>query len=541
MVLVDISAVRKSFDQVFLFEIPRLQITSGQRIGLVGRNGTGKTTLLRLIRGDEVPDQGQIRRFGSLAMVQQLAHEPQLLPSTDGMDKFWRVPQHSGRSGGEQTRAQLAAAASCHAHVLLLDEPTSNLDMDGIAQVETMIMEHEGAVVLISHDQAVLDRVCTHIWDLDDGTITEYQGNYSKYRRQKDRKALSEQRDYEQYVQERQRLEQAVARRHTQSQSMRKTPKRMGNSEARLHKRAVGTKQAKLNQAAKALESRLEQLEPVNKPRQEQRIQFDLRTDETLGNRWALVADDAVGRIGSHEVYDALRLQLPRGGCLAVVGPNGSGKSTFLRSIEQRAAGLSIPGAARIGFFHQQLDTLDPDATLLEAVMADSPWSESFVRTVLARLLFRREQMATSTSVLSGGERVKATIAQLILGRHNILVLDEPTNYLDIPSIQGLTGVLQAYPGTVIFASHDRQFIGTLADHVLDFRRRPPRFFQGTWEQLHKPAPTAPDETEQLLLRTKAAELAGRLAAASDNEERRQLDAQWRQILEELRRMEPTS
>ncbi len=541
MLYVDIQHVRKSYDEVFLFEIPQLQISAGQRIGLVGRNGSGKTTLLRLIQGSELPDSGTVRVFGSLTMVQQLASAPDPDEISHGLDKVWRVPKHSGRSGGEQTRAQLARSANERVHVLLLDEPTSNLDMDGIAQLETMILAHEGAVVMISHDQTVLDRVCTHIWDLDDGTLKEYKGNYTKFRQQKDLQVTAQQRDYDNYTVERQRLQNAIVEKKGQSQGMRKTPKRMGNSEARLHKRAIGTKQGKLNQTAKALESRLEQLEAVEKPRDEQGIQFDIHVQEPLASSWALMADGTRGCIDGHQVYDSLRLQLPRAGRLAVIGPNGSGKSTFLRSIEEGVAGLRLPGSARIGFFHQQLDSLEPNATLLESVMQSSPWSETFIRTILARLLFRRDQVHTVTSVLSGGERVKAVMAQLILGRFNMLVLDEPTNYLDIPSIQGLTAVLQAYPGTLIFASHDRSFISQLADHILDFSQRPPKFFQGTWKQWRRPAPTANRDTELLLLRTKAAELSGLLAAATDEQERSALDQQWLKINKSLRDLESPS
>ncbi len=532
MLILESRDIEKSYDGRQLFEIESLEIRSGERIGLVGSNGSGKSTLLKILAGQIQPDRGNVTGRGTTVLAEQFPHERQRILARETAGP-WSVPLRLQMSGGEETRAQLAEVLARPSHLLLLDEPTSNLDMEGIIRLEKELRHRSGAVVLVSHDRTTLDNLCTHIWHLNEGKLEVYRGNYSAFEKESARRELEALHHYEQYASEKQRLQRALSEKKQQSQSMRKTPKRMGNAEARLHKRAVGTKKSKLDRGAKAIESRLEQLQAVEKPVEQSPVRFDLAPEDTLNSAFAVQAQDAAGRAGRSIVFSDLNMQLPKGAKLAVVGPNGSGKTTFFRCLEQGCQGLTVPGSASMGFFHQDMRTLRGNKTLLENMMETSAYREAFVRTILARLLFARHQMQQPVSQLSGGERVKASLAKIILGRYNVLVLDEPTNYLDITGLDALAEVLQAYPETLLFATHDRRFIAGTGTHILDFGRMPPRFFPGTWDQYQQP--TTEKGAGRLVLETRAAALTAKLHELTDEDERQSIETELQSITQQLR------
>ena len=316
-------------------------------------------------------------------------------------------------------------------------------------------------------NRQLLNEVCTSIWEVAEGRVTCYPGNYDAYLEQKEHARTRAWFEYEQYIQEKRRLVQAAREKSQQSKSMKKAPSRMGNSEARLHKGTVREKKAKLDKEAKAIQSRIAQLEQKSKPKTEEEIVFDLNYFRPIHSKTILTFKEVKAQVGKRILFNGLSGQIKPGDKVAILGKNGAGKSTLLDSIVRGEDGIELAKPARIGFFHQKLKILDEEKTILDNVQVTSKYSEQFIRTVLARLLFKREEVNKPVYLLSGGERVKTALAKVFLGDYNLLLLDEPTNYLDLQTKEALQIVLQAYPGTILFVSHDCYFVKALATHVL--------------------------------------------------------------------------
>ena len=233
----------------------------GERVGLVGENGAGKSTFLHILAGDLLPDDGLITRRAPVSLISQFgdAAEASLDPALGS--EFAAPPAREGLSGGEKTRRRIAGALSGKSQVLLADEPTTDLDAAGIQRLEKHLRAYPGALVLISHDRALLDGVCTRIVELEDGKLTSFPGNYSAYRQEKQRRRSFQQFKYEQYRAEEKRIRTMIQRETELASQKTGMPKRMGNSEARLHKREDTVVQGKIHQVRKMFESRLGRLE----------------------------------------------------------------------------------------------------------------------------------------------------------------------------------------------------------------------------------------------------------------------------------------
>jgi macrolide transport system ATP-binding/permease protein len=344
-----------------------------------------------------------------------------------------------------------------------------------------MLLAFHGGLLLISHDRMLLENVCNKVLDLDNGVFTLYNCGYRDYLEQKEREKRAYQARYDAFAAERERLGQVAIARKQQSASIKRAPKRMGNSEARLHKMGGQKQKEKLDRAAKAAKSRLNQLEKVEKPWQPKPIVFDITPSKVYSP--VLVSVDGVSRsFDSRVILDDCRCVIPNGRKTALIGPNGAGKTTLLNIIAESGAGITPCAGLKIGYYRQDTGGVDDNISILENVMAHSVYDETFVRTILARLLFRRDEIHKNASVLSGGERLKLAMAGIVLSDFNLLILDEPTNFLDIASRQALTDVLAAYPGAVLFASHDRAFLSAVADRIIRLENGKTNTFEGGFE-----------------------------------------------------------
>jgi macrolide transport system ATP-binding/permease protein len=381
-------------------------------------------------------------------------------------------------SGGERTKTLIAAAFARQPDLLLADEPTTNLDINGIEKLEHMLRAFRGGVLLISHDMMLLTNVCNKVLDLDGGVFTLYNCGFEDYLAQKEREKAAHLAQYNAYAAERQRLAHVAADKAKQSANVRKTPTRMGNSEARLHRMGGQKQKEKLDRAAKAAKSRLEQLEKVDKPWRQKPLVFDIRPG-ALHNPVLVSADGVTKKYGERVILDNCRFVIPNGKKTALIGPNGAGKTTLLNMIAGRSEGVAACAGLKIGYYRQDTGGLKDSESLLGNAMAHAVYGETFVRTILARLLFRRDELHHPAGVLSGGERLKLALACVILSDFNLLLLDEPTNFLDIASRQALTDVLAAYPGAVLVASHDRAFISAVCDRVISLDTRETTTFEG--------------------------------------------------------------
>ncbi len=453
-------------------------VDDGERIGLIGRNGTGKSSLLAVIAGNADLDGGALKRRDGLrtVLVEQepaLPEAPTLRDSLgrragsafhpDDDRERWRVEARlveylhrfgldealppASASGGQRKRAALALAFALAPDLLLLDEPTNHLDLDGIGLLEDLVRRQPAAIV-ITHDRMFLDKVATHIVELDRGFLRSYPGNFAAYEARKEGELAAEvvaNRKFDAFwKQEETWIRKGVEARRTRDEG------RVRRLEALRRERAA----------------RRERAGTVN---------FTLQAAERSGK---LVAElmHATKAWGDNVVVRDLDLSVMRGDRLGIIGPNGAGKTTLLKLV----LGDLAPdrGTARLGtklevaYFDQMRAQLDPARTLADTISPGSEWIDTgsgrkHVLSYLADFLFPPARAQAPVATLSGGERNRLLLARLFAQPANLLVLDEPTNDLDIESLELLEDTLQSYPGTLLLVSHDRAFLDNVVTQTL--------------------------------------------------------------------------
>jgi macrolide transport system ATP-binding/permease protein len=489
MLLLNAGNIKKYYADRLILEVDDLKIYTGDRIGIVGANGSGKTTLMDILSGCIEPDEGYVKRYCELAYIRQFEKERRGKVEGKLLKEFEldRKLQRDGLSGGERTRLKIVEAFSKDNVLLFADEPTSNLDYKGI-ELLTQKLDRLDSFVIISHDRSLLDKLCTHILEIRDGKVRMYNGNYTFYRQQykmdQDRAAD----EYKKYISEKTALESAIANRAKRAKKMRKAPKRMGNSEARLHTRTANEKQEKLHNAANSLVTRLEKLEAKEKPRELSSIKLDFSLTNPPENRFIITCEKLSFNYDTVPVFEDAGFSLYNGVKTALWGENGSGKTTLLNLISESYnnighSNISIVPKAKIAYFRQGFENLVPQETVLENVMRDSVQQETVARTILARLLIQGDAVYKRVEVLSGGEKIKVAFAKIFVSNANVLLMDEPTNYLDMQSIEALENVLKEYEGTVLFVSHDRAFVNNVADRLLLIKDRRIEAFDGKLDE----------------------------------------------------------
>jgi macrolide transport system ATP-binding/permease protein len=537
MLLLEANNIEKYYGDRLIIKTHQLQVFHGERIGIVGKNGEGKSTLVKILANELEADRGTVKIFCPFSFIPQL----EVLETSEIASNFknhWGIPQgeHHSLSGGEETRKKIASAFASDAKLIIADEPTSHLDVQGIEKLEKELKEFDGSIVIISHDQELLNQVCTSIWEVDSGRIHCYEGNYRNYLEQKQHMKDRQRFEYEQYRKEKQRLEQAAL--NISQKSFKKAPNNMGNSEAKRYKSVIGKKSAKLDKKVKSIRSRIDQLEKKEKPKTEEDIIFDINGFNRIHSKIAISFQQVSAKVGECILFSQLNGVIKPGSKVALIGNNGVGKSTLLNMIARGHEGISVAKPVRIGFFHQQLENLDENKTILENVKETSNYTEQFIRTILSRLLFKREDVHKKVYMLSGGERVKTALAKIFLGNYNVLLLDEPTNYLDIQTKEALQKVLKAYPGTIVFVTHDRYFVKELATHVLIIENNKAVLKDIDHLNATKTSVTKQDkETSLLAIEMELAETISKLSVVRKEEEKQLLEAKYTDLLRKKKQL----
>jgi ATP-binding cassette subfamily F protein uup len=477
MALLSLRNAELAFGLHPLLDRAQLSLERGERIGLIGRNGTGKSSLLKAIAGRIALDDGELAVATGLNIV-LVEQEPELPEAPTMRDSLsikgrlaslgeererWsteaRLTEYLHRlgvaaersphsaSGGERKRAALALAFALQPDLLLLDEPTNHLDIDGILALEELLLEGPTAIV-ITHDRAFLDRIATRIVELDRGLLRSYPGNFAAYEARKSDQLAAEEianRKFDKFwAQEEAWIRKGVEARRTRN-------------EGRVR--------------------RLEQLREQRAARRERMGKVKLSLDE--GERSGkLVAElEAVNkRFGDRVIARDLSLRIQRGDRWGLIGPNGIGKSTLIKLI----LGKLAPDAGRVrlgtnvqvAYFDQLREQLDPDKSLIETISPGSDWIEiggerKHVMSYLGDFLFPPQRAKSLVRSLSGGERNRLLLARLFARPANVLVMDEPTNDLDIESLELLEETLQSYAGTLLLVSHDRTFLDNVVTQTL--------------------------------------------------------------------------
>ncbi len=527
MSLLLVRDVQKHFGAQAVLRGATFQIDPGEKLGLVGRNGGGKTTLLGLIAGVEQPDWGEVQRrrntrigwvpqrpefargttvrsyvAGGLDEARQALLELDRLGEEmahaqgEALDRLlvehaevaerverlgaWEIERRvetvlSGiglapelwdreaatLSGGEKSRTALARELAAAHDLLLLDEPTNHLDLEGIEWIESWLRELAGAVVVVSHDRRLLDRAVDGILELEHGRLNRYPGRYSKYLALKEERYQGELRAYEQQ-RDQMRKEEAFIKKHMGSQ-------RTSEAKGRM--------------------KRLKGVERLERPHHDVRRPLLRAPEAGRGGEVVLETFDlAFGYEGHRALFSHVELRVGRGDRIGIVGRNGAGKSTLIKLL----AGRGEPTAGRVvfghgalcGYYDQDTSHLAPDGTPLGELRKVLPLAtDQELRDHLARFLFRGDEVEKSIAALSGGERARVSLAQLVVGAPTWLALDEPTNHLDLAGRTALEEMLSAYQGALVCISHDREFLDGLCNRILEVEAGTVRQYTGNYSE----------------------------------------------------------
>ncbi|MDE2288225.1 MAG: ATP-binding cassette domain-containing protein [Burkholderiales bacterium] len=512
MSLFSISAAQLAFGHVALLDHAEFSLEAGERVGLIGRNGAGKSSLLKIVAGLIAPDDGQITRQNGISTVyvpqepafdaqqtvfdavasglgemhvtlsayeriaEELAssgegaeHDALLaeftalqasLDASDGWQLKTRVETTLAQlkldgharvgtlSGGLQKRVALAQALVARPDVLLLDEPTNHLDFDSIRWLEELLLGFRGSLLFITHDRSFLDRVATRIVELDRGRLLSYPGNFSKYQERKAQQLAAEQVENEKF------------------------DKLLSQEEVWIRKGVEARRTRSV--------SRIERLLQMRRERAARReAQGNVKLDIAQADRSGKVIAELVNvskSFGTRCVVRDFSATLMRGDKVGIIGPNGAGKTTLLKII----LGQLAPDAGQvrngtnlqIAYFDQMRAQLDPERSLVDTISPGSDWIEingtrKHVMSYLGDFLFSPERARSPVRSLSGGERNRLLLARLFAKPANVLVLDEPTNDLDIPTLELLEELLEDFSGTVFLVSHDRAFLDNVVTSVI--------------------------------------------------------------------------
>lgn len=449
-----------------ILKIDRLAIHQFDRIGIVGKNGAGKSTLLKLLAGLIQPTKGKVYAHVDCGYFEQM-EPPKGTEANPALLGKLNVPKDSEQlSGGEQTRKKLAQLFTHYYEALLIDEPTTHLDQEGISFLLDELRYYYGALVLISHDRTVLNELVTTIWEVDEGKVRIYSGNYDEYLEQKQLEREQQNQAYEQFVKEKNRLEKAAEEKMQKAEKIARAVRKSKTEKPNrmFETKSKGTSQKAIQRAAKAIEQRMERLGEIEPVKEERPLVFHQSKALELHNKFPIMADEFTLQIGDKMLLDGASFQFPLGKKIAITGSNGSGKSTLLHHIANKAPGLTLSPKAQFGYFEQMSYQFTSDETVLQFIKSSSDYNEGFIRSVLHSMQFVGTDIQKNINSLSGGEAVRLQLCRLFLGRYNILLLDEPTNFLDLHAIKALERFILAYDGTILFVTHDQTFINYVAD-----------------------------------------------------------------------------
>ncbi len=504
-----------------------MQINPLEKVGLVGRNGAGKTTVFRLITGEESPDAGNVLKakdlkIGLLAqhvdfeenetvhtaalsafkelhdieaemrrleakmafdagpeILEQYAELQTEFETRDGFtfaakaeaillgigfDKeLWDLKTEN-LSGGQKNRLGLVRLLLSNPDILLLDEPTNHLDVNAVEWLEDFLVTYENSYVVISHDRYFLDKTCQKIFEIENGKAVSYTGNYSKFLVERELRREQQQREFEN--------QQAY----------------INKTQEFIRKNLAGQK----TKQAKSRRTMLEKMERVEAVAPDQSSgKFQIKNVERAGANVLMLEDLAIG-YDENILAEDINFTLHLGECVGIIGGNGTGKTTFLKTVlgKQREIEGKINWGSKtnIGYYSQQLEGLNERFSIIEELRSVAPSATTGeLRSFLALFLFFGEDVFKTVGDLSGGEKGRLALAKLIYSNVNVLVLDEPTNHLDIPSREALENALASYPGTILTVSHDRFFLDRVATQIFSFEGDGEfELFNGNYSEFHR-------------------------------------------------------
>ena len=546
MLLASIDKLKKYYLDRLILDIYKFEIQENDKIGLVGANGAGKTTLIKTLIRDTDIDEGHVYLTNSYSYVSQnedikdLYIDNKIKSLLNAPNKF-----EDYLSGGEKVKLKIVNALKEKKKLIIADEPTSNLDQESIKILEKMLKNHNGALLLVSHDRQFLDSLCNTIVEIDEGKIKVYKGNYTTYLKLKEKEVKRQEFEHEQYKTEKNRLENAKIQKNELKNSIRKTPKRMGNSEARLHKMGGQRGKKNLDGNIKAIQSRIDKLEVKEKPKNINQIKIYIQDGMEIVSKNLIEVKDLTLKVDEKLLLNDVSFKIKRNKKIALIGENGCGKSSLIKEIlKNNNEAIKINERVKIGYFSQSQDTLNIDKSILDNIKEVSSFDETFIRINLNLFGFKGDEVYKKVGVLSGGEKVKVALCKIILEDNNLLLLDEPTNYLDIISMEALEKSLRNTNKTMLIVSHDRSFISSVCDYIIEIKDKSLREFNGNLNEYEKSKTIVKlDKQEQidkdkiLVLENKLSHIISMLCIEDNINKKQEYEKEYERLLNEINKL----
>jgi macrolide transport system ATP-binding/permease protein len=565
MTVIKVNHIKKSFGDKEVLTKISFEVRSMDRIGLVGYNGMGKSTLANIIAGKLQADEGTVEFFQPIKigyLSQTIDYE--LMDYQKGQyelenKQFYEAASHLGLekvkhwtdekfqhlSGGEKLKLVLAQLWNSDPGFLILDEPSNHLDLQGINWLIEELRRFKGPVMIISHDRYFLDQVTEIIYELEDGKLHQYTGNYSEYRKEKEKRKEAQLHQYIEQQKYKQKIEGQMEQLKQWSEKGHRDSTKQGSPSER---RQLGFKEyhrmkaKKMDQQIKSKMKRLEKeldRNKVTKPKDDPVLGFQFQLDGKRGKR-VLECKNLSKSFGSTLLIENSHFYIKHGEKVGIIGPNGCGKSTFINIImgkEFPTGGEIWTGhTLKIAYLSQEILDLKPEQTVLESFGHLTRDQINMARTYIANMGLPREISEKRIGTLSLGQRLRIKIVDMLIKDYDILILDEPTNHLDLPSREQLESTLKEFSGTIITVSHDYYFIDRICDTLLVFENKQmKRINKSLKEYLNKDeVHTSTDQTtlELMVIENRISQLLGEISLLSPADPSYQtLDAQFKELL----------
>ena len=544
MKLVTIKNLKKYYGDRLILDIDKFEIEEKEKIGIVGENGVGKTTLLKILIGELKADEGSVYLTDSYSYISQLDEECKVCDNSK-IKKIFNVPNEYEEylSGGEKMKMRVVGALQENTSLIIADEPTSNLDSESIKKLDDMFKKYSGALLVVSHDRKFLDDVCNEIAEIEDGKLKVYKGNYSRYLGLKGEDYKKQKREYEKYVHEKERLEEVIGEKEILRDRIKKAPKGMGKSEAKTIKMGDQKGKKHIENNIRSIEKRIEHMKVVMPPKKKEKIIININEGTEVAAKNLIEVKKLKLCVQDKVLIDEINLNIKNGFKIALIGENGCGKTTLLnRILSNNSEEVKIASNVRVGYFDQRQDSLKDEKSILENIKEDSIWDESFIRINLGEFGFKRGSVNKLVGQLSGGERVKVAICKIILSNNNLLILDEPTNYLDIKTIEALENALVNTNKTLLLVSHDIEFISNVCNHIIEIKDKEIKEFAGTYTEyiksfksIRKNSENKHLDDEILLLENKLSEVLSLLSIETKEDKKEKLNKEYLELINSLR------
>ena len=502
----------KIYNGKIIFENISGKINDGEKVGIVGVNGVGKTTLMKVIMKSEDKDFGEITyipqniRFGYLnqyasfddtsvydELLKSIPASNSLIYDADscksrvkkilleaGFNEIDFNKPASKLSGGEKTKLSICKTLMKDSDILVLDEPTNHLDMESIKKLEDILKNIKKTVIIISHDRQFLDNTVEKILEMNSNCLNEYRGNYSAYRLQKENLLKAQRKEYEKQQNEIKHLKEIIENRKTWFESAHKSAGQNDfyRSKSKKH---VSIMKSKEKQLKKLEDNKIEK----PKPNMVGAYEYLMDTSERKLPQYIIRGGNISKAFGENSIFQDVSYDIKRGEKIALLGKNASGKSTFIKMIlgkEKLDSGyININPSIKIAYFSQELTNLDFNNTVLDELLKENiPIQHA--RLILGSLLFREDDVFKKINDLSMGERCRVAFAKIIISSANMLILDEPTNYMDIISRERIEEILKDYNGSVLLVSHDRYFVKKIANRIFEIEGSKLNIYEGNFE-----------------------------------------------------------